>query len=375
MKTKYILPGMIERIFSALSELYEKRGNLIYQKIIVNSRFRIEEEYTYDGLDGGIYGHALYLFLPNDIFWEIYEKRDKYSQNIQTNINKLSDTIEDEHIAKVFFELEHDNYDEKWREKSEVFTPQSTRPPIPEKEIDNIWQPGFLRCFFSHKAEYKSEAAELKEALQLFGISCFVAHDDIEPTRTWQNEIEKALFSMDVLIALMTEDFSDSNWTDQEIGVAIGRNVLILPIRIDADPYGFIGKYQAISFKEEMNFDDLSVEICKTLMQNKLSREIMNTAYINAIKNSISYDASLKLGVLLPLLNNLTNKQIENLVEAYNENGEVNYCWAFNGVRPSRYGKGLLYYLNEMTGDKYHMPRKKIQLKDSAEQEDVEIPF
>ena len=67
-------------------------------------------------------------------------------------------------------------------------------------------------------------------------------------------------------------------------------------------------------------------------MQNKLSREIMTTAYINAIKNSISYEASLKLGVLLPLLNNLTNKQIENLVEAYNENGEVNGCWAFNGL-------------------------------------------
>ena len=95
--------------------------------------------------------------------------------------------------------------------------------------------------------------------MQLFGISCFVAHSDIEPTRTWQKEIEKALFSMDVLIALMTEDFSDSNWTDQEIGVAIGRNVLILPIRMGADPYGFIGKYQAISFKKEMNFDDLSV--------------------------------------------------------------------------------------------------------------------
>ena len=117
MKTKYILPGKIERIFSALSELYEKRGNLICQKIIVNSRFHIEEEYTYDGLDGGIYGHALYLFLPNDIFWEIYEKRDAYSQDIQANINKLNDTIEDEHIATVFFELEQDNNDEKCREK------------------------------------------------------------------------------------------------------------------------------------------------------------------------------------------------------------------------------------------------------------------
>ena len=375
MNTKFKLPGQIDKIFSMLSEFYQKRGNLICQKIIVNSRFRIEEEYTYDGLDGGIYGHALYLSLPNDIFWEIYDKRDKYSQNIQTNINNLSDTIEDEYIAKVFFELEHSNYDEKWRGKSEVFISRRTRPPIPEKEINNIWQPGFLRCFLSHKAEFKSEAAELKERLQLFGISCFVAHDDIEPTQTWQNEIEKALFSMDVLIALMTKGFSDSNWTDQEIGVALGRNVLILPVRIGTDPYGFIGKYQAISVKEEMSFDDLSVEICKTLMQNRLSREIMNNAYINAIKNSIDYEASLKLAVLLPHLNNLTNKQIENIVKAYNENGQVYDCWPFNGDRPHRYGKGLLHYLNKMTGNKYHMLRRKIHLRDSKEHEDVEIPF
>jgi hypothetical protein len=375
MKTKYKLPGEIEKTFSALSELYEKRANLICQKIIVNSRFHIVEEYTYDGFDGGIYGHALYLSLPNDIYWEIYDKREKYSQRIQEDINKLNDTIEDEHIAKVFFELEHNNYEEKWREKSEVFISRRARPPIPEKEINNIWESGFLRCFLSHKANYKTEAAELKEKLQLFGISCFVAHDDIEPTLTWQNEIEKALFSMDVLIALMTEDFSDSNWTDQEIGVAIGRNVLIVPIRIGADPYGFIGKYQAISFKEEMDFDDLSVEICKTLMQNKLSREIMNTAYINAIKNSISYDASLKLADLLPYLNNLTSKQTDNLVEAYNENGEVYNCWGFNGDRPYHYGKGLLPCLNEMSGNKYKKRGKKIRLNDSIDKEDVEIPL
>lgn len=375
MKTKYILPGKIERIFSALSELYEKRGNLICQKIIVNSRFHIEEEYTYDGFGGGSYGHALYLSLPNNIFWEIYEKRDAYSQNIQTNINNLSDTIEDEHIAKVFFELEHSNYDEKWREKSEVFTPQSTRPPIPEKEINNIWQSGFLRCFFSHKAEYKTEAAELKNTLHVFGISCFVAHDDIEPTQTWQNEIEKALFSMDVLIALMTKDFSDSPWTDQEIGVALGRNALIIPIRIGADPYGFIGKYQAISHKKEFDSEQLSIDVCKTLMLNKITHDLMNTAYINAVRNSKDYNTSLKMGVLLPFLKNLTNNQIENIIEAYNENRDVNGCWAFNGDRPYRYGQGLLHYLNEMTSNKYHKPRREILLNDSTDKNDMEIPF
>ena len=51
---------------------------------------------------------------------------------------------------------------------------------------------------------------------------------------------------MDALIAILTPGFNESKWTDQEIGVAIGRKVPIVPIRIGLDPYGFIGKYQAL---------------------------------------------------------------------------------------------------------------------------------
>ena len=112
--------------------------------------------------------------------------------------------------------------------------------------MEELWKPGYLRLFLSHKDGYKKQAVQFKEAMDLYGGSCFVAHEDIEPTREWQNEIKKALFSMDVLIALMTEDFSNSNWTDQEVGVAIGRKVTIVSVNLGLVPYGFIGKFQAL---------------------------------------------------------------------------------------------------------------------------------
>lgn len=67
----------------------------------------------------------------------------------------------------------------------------------------------------------KKEAAALKDSLSIYGISCFVAHMDIHPTKEWQSEIENALSSMDSLVALMTKDFHNSLWTDQEIGFVL----------------------------------------------------------------------------------------------------------------------------------------------------------
>jgi len=64
----------------------------------------------------------------------------------------------------------------------------------------------------------KKETAQLKKSLELIGVSAFVAHTDIKPTTHWQEEIENALASMDAFVALLTEKFHESPWTDQEVG-------------------------------------------------------------------------------------------------------------------------------------------------------------
>ncbi len=42
-----------------------------------------------------------------------------------------------------------------------------------------FWQKGMLRVFLSHLATHKVSAAKLQEAFLEYGISCFVAHNDI----------------------------------------------------------------------------------------------------------------------------------------------------------------------------------------------------
>ena len=91
-----------------------------------------------------------------------------------------------------------------------------------------------------------NRGSELAGKLDHSGFACFVAHDDIEPSRAWQQTIETALDTCDVLVAYVTQDFSTSNWTDQEVGWALGRGRLIVPIRAGSLPYGFFGSYQAV---------------------------------------------------------------------------------------------------------------------------------
>jgi hypothetical protein len=107
-----------------------------------------------------------------------------------------------------------------------------------------FWKSGHFKLFISHISSFKENVSHLKTALEPYGISSFVAHEDIEPTKEWMIEIEKALASMDAMLALLIPGFHESNWTDQEIGIAIGKQKLIIPITKEIDPYGFLGKYQ-----------------------------------------------------------------------------------------------------------------------------------
>ncbi|MGV8949451.1 MAG: toll/interleukin-1 receptor domain-containing protein [Candidatus Paracaedibacter sp.] len=209
-----------------------------------------------------------------------------------------------------------------------------------------MWGHGGFKVFLSHLAQDKEEVSELQKQLEVFGVSCFVAHLNIRPTKEWQEELETALFSMDALIAILTRDFQKSNWTDQEIGIALGRKVPVIPLKIPKNPYGFIGKIQAIPYL----WDAPATKIIKYLMKY----DKMVDAYLSAVHHCPNFESGLKLAEILPFLENLSDKQIEILISAFNQNSQVSGCWGFSGdYSSSKYGKGLVFHLNRLTGKTY----------------------
>jgi hypothetical protein len=131
---------------------------------------------------------------------------------------------------------------------NELEVPHNHVVADPSKTLEAIfWEPFHFKLFISHLSSFKTTTGQLQAALRKFGISAFVAHVDIEPTREWLDEIEAGLYSMDALAAILMPGFKESNWTDQEVGVAVGRGVLVLPIMRGLEPYGFISKYQGLN--------------------------------------------------------------------------------------------------------------------------------
>jgi len=162
----------------------------------------------------------------------------------------------------------------------------------------DFWDDGMFRLFISHLAASKKKAATLQDALRIFGISSFVAHNDIMPTTEWEDQIELALSTCDALIALLHDKFHESSWTDQEIGFAMGRGVPVCSVLLGQMPYGFIGRFQAFN-GEGKTVDELAGEIFDAFRKNKQTQSRMSGILIAQFEGSNTFaEAKERIGYL-----------------------------------------------------------------------------
>lgn len=182
------------------------------------------------------------------------------------------------------------------------------------------WRNGYFRMFISHITSKKKQASRLKTVLEDYGITSFVAHEDINPTKEWQKEIQRALNSMDCMSAMLYDGFHQSNWCDQEVGIALGRNITVLPLLPDSDPYGFLGEYQGIKIKG-MYPEALAKEIFKILCDNTNTRSKYLTCLTNLLLSSSSKNDALKWLSLIEEISNLDIDFWKNIQSHVNDNG------------------------------------------------------
>ena len=137
----------------------------------------------------------------------------------------------------------------------------------------------------------------------------------------WQREIERALFSMDAFVALLSEDFHHSMWTDQEVGVAIGRGVPLIAVRLGMDPYGFMGKSQGLGGCRWEDPYGIAVKVFRLLYKHLPDKSRLFDCALAAYAASTSWeDSASKIEHLLSLFESLTQDQVKRLLEAYRAN-------------------------------------------------------
>lgn len=197
---------------------------------------------------------------------------------------------------------------------------------VSETEIESI------EIFLSYSSKDKVVAGEIKSQLDDFGLEAFLAHEDIAPSLEWQEVILQRLESCNIFIPLISQNFKESDWTNQEAGIAFSKRNLIIPLSLGGiAPYGFIGKYQALQVKTK-HIEDTCAEIIETIKKHDRFKSVLQELTIKSFLNSNSFiDAKTKSQPLM-LFDNFTPEQVNRILEGSIKNEQI---WASFGARPN----------------------------------------
>lgn len=348
----HVLPSKLPQFLVRLHMTYEKRGERDLRDVIAASRYYVREEAAYDNWNGGMLGHEVVFFLP---LHELAKIDVEYQPDITTGIkdllNKMADAIEDEWFNAVSFELIDENDAE-----CQKAVPFSQTPPVNPDTL-SFWKPGLARVFISHRDAHKVEAGELSEALEDYGMSCFVAHDTIQPMSEWRAEIMKGLQTMEVMLIFLTDDFAESMWCHQEVGFALGKGVPIISLKLGhVDPPGFISHVQAQRGKIDDPFKaaaDLFPLIGKALSQQERLQDVL----INALVASPSWtDARDRFDRMAKQITKLTETQVETIIAAFRASNQLH-----GSIYLDNKNRRLLKFLERTTGKEFQVDGKVIK--------------
>lgn len=303
-------PKPVSEVVATIAEICRLQRKVEITELLESSHARFDQ-IDYDNWNGGTYTWALRLEVPIGVFAAVQSRLEEIENEILNKLGYLARQYPSDPINQV------------------TVSPAAlgasllgSRIAPSEVEVGRLWPAGRFRLFLSHLAKHKVEVAKLKEELRIRGVAAFVAHDDIEPSLEWQNEIELGLRSMHAMAALLTPEFHSSNWTDQEIGWALGRGVLVVPVRLGVDPYGFVGKFQGVRGSLEMP-SQLADAMAQTLISNKHTHGEMRRAVVNAFVGSTSFAMSKALKPLVLQIDDFSAEEKEALQRACTENRQV----------------------------------------------------
>ena len=361
--TGFELPRRLPTYRLRLRAHYASRDQQLLCELIGKSHASVIEETTHDNLDGGTYGHDVKLFLPMEELSKVgIDDIKQVTQQLREDLNKLGAGVANEHFDAVHLELFDEN-DEVCRRAR----PLHSRPDR-DPDALTIWTHGMLRLFISHRDEHKAMANELADALEPYGISSFVAHDSIHPMTIWQTEILNGLESMEIMLALVTDDFHESVWTNQELGFALGRNIPIVPLKMQRrDPDGFVGKHQALKCRYD-NVAAAAPKVYRILADKLGNRERLQTSLVRAFVNSPDFsETKRRFDRMTSVVSELSDSEFDEIVAGFRESTQLHKAIYLN----DKYRR-LTRFVRDATGREAVIDGRKISIVDGL---DDDIPF
>jgi nucleoside 2-deoxyribosyltransferase len=327
--SRHNIRSRINTYRSMIMSLTQKEEDETLYQIISDCPAHLKENVDYDDRwDNGEPDTTYYelrFFLSKDIRQSLknLDQKEGIEAKIKELFNRASYDVDNEFIYKVYIDLE-----------SSIINYQDIIHPLDPKTLSientDIWLDNYIRLFISHKSEHKEDVSKLSGELKAYGISSFVAHTDIVPTREWRLEIEKALRSTDIFLAFITEDFFSSDWTNQEIGFAVARGIPIIPLMVSGVlPRGFLSEIQAQKGQNK-EIEELSQLISDLIRKDYDKDNMVKKSIIESFKNSKSFKSSIRAFDGLEKIKDISHDGLIELVDAYNKNDQLNQCKGIN---------------------------------------------
>ncbi len=203
---------------------------------------------------------------------------------------------------------------------------------------ENMLTEKTLRVFISYSNKDNEVARLIKREFDNYEIRAFLAHEDIEVGQEWRGIILENLKKSNIFVAILSENFINSEWTNQEVGFAICKGDLIVTVSIDGTGlYGFLEMFQALREFESRDLtnpfvcQDLVLEILKISATKEDLRDDLKDSLIRRLAKRNKYgrphpdsyrDSENYFGLLYSL-KPFTKDQINEIVKRSIENNQI----------------------------------------------------
>jgi hypothetical protein len=176
-------------------------------------------------------------------------------------------------------------------------------------------------AFISYSTKNKIIAGKIKLAFEDLRIDSFMAHEDIQPSQEWQKTILEHLAMCSIFVPVISEEFMESEWTQQEAGMVMNNpGIIILPICISiCNPPGFLARYQALKIKNEFISAWLIGEaLIKEKTTHVLPYLVDHLKYVNGFRGAEDLMAT-----IMPHLDKLSAEQVVEFADGCIKNAQV----------------------------------------------------
>lgn len=198
-----------------------------------------------------------------------------------------------------------------------------------------------LNIFMSHSTKDLNEVMSLASELQCLGFGVFIAHRDIVPSHEWLKEIVKNVKSNRIFVAFITQNFKESDWCDQESGIAYVSGKKIIPVIADGIdiPYGFMNKFQKLDASKEKRshpykWDErVAQKIFEILSKEKKFKADIRNNILEKIPMISSYCQANSIFRVLRMLEPFTKDELKVILKEFKSNRQIYEAGdAVNGV-------------------------------------------